>query len=64
MRQRFFMVEHCTEIAHIVPTTARFAFPEMLCLGQWRPAISLTHNRPGMVRVIRATLVISYRRPL
>jgi hypothetical protein len=47
MRQRFFMVEHRTEIAHILPTAARFAFPEMLGLTQWRAANSLAHNRPA-----------------
>jgi hypothetical protein len=32
MRQRFLMVEHSAEIAHIKPTSARLAFSKMLGL--------------------------------
>jgi hypothetical protein len=38
VRQRFLVVEHRAEIAHIKPTAAGFAFPKMLGLAQWRPA--------------------------
>jgi hypothetical protein len=50
-------VEHSTEIAHIIPTAARFAFPEMLGLAQRRSASLLASDR-GMIGVMRAILVI------
>jgi hypothetical protein len=47
MRQRFFMVEHRTEITHIKPTAASFAFVKMFGLGQWRSTNSLAHYPPA-----------------
>jgi hypothetical protein len=47
MRQRFLMVEHCAEIAHIEPAAARFAFPKMFGLAHWRSAGSLAYHPPA-----------------
>jgi hypothetical protein len=47
MRQRFFVVEHRTEIAHIEPTAARFAFVKVFGLAQRRSAGSLAYDRPA-----------------
>jgi hypothetical protein len=46
MWQRFFVVEHRAEIAHIEPTAARFAFVKVFGLAQWRPARLLANDLP------------------
>jgi len=60
MRQRFLVVEHRAEIAHIKPTVARFAFVKMLGLAQWRSVrLPITVPR-GMIRGMRAILVMLF----
>jgi hypothetical protein len=54
MRQRFLVVEHRAEITHIEPTAARFAFPKMLGLGQWRSTDTLAHDLPAWDRPCHA----------
>jgi hypothetical protein len=59
MRQRFFVVEHSTEIAHIKPAAARFAFVKVFGLLNGGPLVSLPMIVPrGIVGVMRAILVI------
>jgi hypothetical protein len=60
VRQQFFMVEYRAEIAHIEPTTARFAFVNVLGLAQRRFA----HSLAGIVGVMQAILVTSLCRPV
>jgi hypothetical protein len=50
MRQRFLVVEHRAEIAHIEPTAARLAFVKMIGLAQRRAARSLADDRPARDR--------------
>jgi hypothetical protein len=50
MWQRFLMVEHGTEIAHIEPIAACCAFVKMLGLAQWRSVRSLAHDRAARDR--------------
>jgi hypothetical protein len=50
VRQRFLMIEHRTEIAHIKPAAAGFAFVKMLGLAQWQSTNSLAHDRPARDR--------------
>jgi hypothetical protein len=52
MRQRFLVVEHRREIAHVKPTTAGFALPKMLGLG-WS-ANSPARDRPARERPLHA----------
>jgi hypothetical protein len=47
MRQRFLVVEHRAEIAHIEPTPARFAFVKMFGLAQWWSARLLADHCPA-----------------
>jgi hypothetical protein len=61
MRQRFVVVEHRTEVTHIEPTAARFAFVKVFGLAQWRSARLFTDDCPpprGIIGVMRASLVI------
>jgi hypothetical protein len=50
MWQRFFVAENRTEIAHIKPTAARFAFVKVCGLAQWRSARLLADDRPARDR--------------
>jgi hypothetical protein len=50
MWQRFFVPENRTEIAHIKPTAARFAFVEVCGFAQWRSARLLADDRPARDR--------------
>ena len=64
MRQRFLVVEHRAQIAHIKPAAARFAFVIMLGLAQSRATGLLANDLPARVRRRHARdLNHSFRRP-
>ncbi len=60
MRQRSLMIEHRAEIAHIKPAAARFTFPEMFSLAQWRDLFADDTVPRGILGVMLAILVIPY----